>query len=131
MTTYCILGTGGLVETTFANSQLPTTQTGYTEIAVDGGQVGQVWNGTAFVAGPTPVPQTVSAAQMMMALSQQTYYSAVIAYVATLPVIDQIAFNRAQNFSRPDAIINSLAVNVPLTSAQLDALFIEANQITV
>ncbi len=67
---------------------------------------------------------------MMMALSQQTYYSAVIAYVATLPVIDQLAFNRVQNFNRPDAIINALAVNVPLTSAQLDALFIAAGAIT-
>jgi hypothetical protein len=131
MTTYCILGPGGLVETTFANSQLPTTQAGYTEIAVDGGQVGQIWNGAAFVAGPTPVPQTVSAAQMMMALSQQTYYSAVIAYVATLPVIDQLAFNRAADFNRSDAIINSLSTNVSLTSAQLDALFIAASAIVV
>jgi hypothetical protein len=131
MTTYCILGTGGAVVTTFANSQLPTTQTGYTEIAVDGGQVGQVWNGTAFVAGPTPVPQTVSAAQMMMALSQQTYYGALTAYVATLPVQDQMAFNRTENFDRGDAIINSLAANVPLTSAQLDALFTAASEVTL
>jgi hypothetical protein len=49
MATYCILGIGGVVEATFANSQLPTTQARYTEIQVDGGQVGQVWNGTAFV----------------------------------------------------------------------------------
>ncbi len=131
MTTYCVLGTGGIVETTFANSQLPTTQTGYTEIAVDGGQVGQVWDGTAFVAGPTPVPQLVNAAQMMMALSQQPYYSAVMAYVATLPTGDQIAFNRAENFGRGDVFITSLAVNVPLTSAQLDALFIAAPQVTL
>lgn len=131
MTTYCILGAGGLVETTFANSQLPTAQTGYTEIAVDGGQVGQIWNGTAFVAGPTPVPQIVSAAQMMMALSAQTYYGALMAYIATLPIQDQMAFNRTENFDRGDAIINSLAANVPLTSAQLDALFIAASEITV
>lgn len=62
MTTYCILGTGGVVETTFGVSQLPTTQTGYTEIAVSGGQVGQIWNGTAFVAGPAPVATQVAAA---------------------------------------------------------------------
>jgi hypothetical protein len=131
MTTYCILSTDGLVEATFAVSQLPTTQTGYTEIAVDGGQVGQVWNGTAFVAGPTPVPQTVSAAQMMMALSQQTYYSTVTAYVATLSTADQLAFNRTANFDRDDPIIASLAANVPLTGAQLDALFIAAAAVTV
>jgi hypothetical protein len=131
MTTYCILGTGGAVVTTFANSQLPTTQTGYTEIAVDGGQVGQVWNGTAFIAGPTPVPQTVSPAQLMMALSQQTYYPTVTAYIATLPTEYQLAFNRVESFNRQDALVNSLAANVPLSSAQLDALFIEANQITV
>lgn len=126
MTTYCILGANGAVITTFASSQLPTTQAGYTEISVDGGQVGQVWNGTAFVAGPTPVPQTVTPAQLMMALSQQTYYSAVTAYIATLPAADQFAFNRAGYFSRTDPLLSSLAVNVPLTSAQLDALFIAA-----
>jgi len=128
MATYCILGTGGLVETTFANSQLPTTQTGYTEIAVDGGQVGQVWSGTAFIAGPTPVPQSVSAAQMMMALSQQAYYPAVTSYIATLPEQDQLAFARVENFDINDPLITSLAGNVPLTSAQLDALFIAASQ---
>jgi hypothetical protein len=131
MTTYCILGTGGAVLTTFANSQLPTSQSGYTEIPVDGGQVGQIWNGSAFVAGPTPVPQTVTPAQMMMALSQQAYYAAVIAYVATLPLADQFAFNRASTFERNDAIIGTLAANVPLTGAQLDALFIAASQVTV
>ncbi len=131
MTTYCILGAGGLVATVFANSQLPTTQTGYTEIAVDDGQVGQVWNGTAFVAGPTPIPQSVSAAQMMMALSQQTYYGAVTAYIATLPPQDQLAFARVENFDINDPMIAALSGNVPLTSAQLDALFIAASQVTV
>jgi len=131
MTTYCILGTGGAVLATFACSQLPTTQVGYTEIAVDGGQVGQIWNGTAFVAGPTPVPQSVTAAQMMMALSQQTYYAAVTTYVATLPVADQMAFNRTATFERNDSIINALAANVPLTGVQLDALFIAAAATTV
>lgn len=120
-----------MVETTFANSQLPTTQTGYTEIPVDGGQVGQIWNGTAFVAGPTPVPQIVSAAQMMMALSEQTYYSAAMAYVNSLPIAEQYAFNRAQYFDRNDTLVNSLAANVPLTSTQLDALFTAAAAITV
>jgi|SRR5271167_2017574 len=131
MTTYCILGAGSLVETTFANSQLPTAPNGYTEIPVDGGQVGEVWNGTAFVAGPTPVPQSVSAAQMMMALSQQTYYGTLSAYIATLPAQDQMAFNRTENFDRGDVIINTLAVNVPLTSEQLDALFVAASQVTL
>lgn len=131
MTTYCILGANGVVLTTFANSQLPTTQSGYRELPLDGGQVGQVWNGTAFVAGPTPVPQIVSAAQMMMALSQQTYYSAVTAYVNSQSQAVQFAFNRAGYFDRNDALINSLAANVPLTSAQIDALFIAAAAITV
>ncbi|MFM0141723.1 hypothetical protein [Paraburkholderia sp. RL18-085-BIA-A] len=131
MPTYCILGSNGSVLTTFQNSQLSTNQNGYTEIPVDGGQVGQVWNGTAFVAGPTPVPQTVSAAQMMMALSQQMYYSAVTAYVSSLPVAEQFAFNRAGDFERNDPLINSLSANVPLTSAQIDALFIAAAAVTV
>lgn len=126
MTTYCILGTGGVVLTTFANSQLPTAQGGYTEISVSGGQVGQIWSGTAFVPGPTPIPQTVSAAQMMMALSQQTYYATVMSYVNSLSVAQQFAFNRAGYFDRNDPLINSLAANVPLTSAQIDALFIAA-----
>lgn len=129
MTTYCILGSGGVVETTFACSQAPTAQSGYTEIPVDGGQVGQVWNGTAFVAGPTPVPQTVTPAQLMMALSAQAYYSAVMSYVNSLPAAEQFAFNRAGYFARNDPLVNSLSANVPLTSAQLDALFIAANAI--
>ena len=58
MTTFCILDANGNVITTFANSQQPTNQAGYTEIPVDGGQVGQVWNGSAFVAG-TPSAQSV------------------------------------------------------------------------
>jgi hypothetical protein len=129
MTTYCILNSGNALVTVFANSQLPTTQIGYTEIAVSGGQVGQLWNGTAFVAGPTPVPQVVSAAQMMMALSGQTYYSAAMAYVNSLPAAEQFAFNRAGYFARNDPLVNSLSANVPLTSAQLDALFIAADAI--
>lgn len=131
MTTYCILGSGGTVETTFANSQLPTSQAGYSEIPVDGGQVGQIWSGTAFLAGPTPVPQTVSAAQIMAALSQQPYYGSVTAYLATLPVGDQLVFNRVENFDRDDPLITSLSAGVPLTSAQLDALFIAASQAVV
>jgi len=62
MTTYCILGAGGLVQTTFANSQLPTTQTGYTEIPVDGGQVGQIWNGTTFAVNAAAVQAQLEAA---------------------------------------------------------------------
>lgn len=131
MTTYCILGANGAVLTTFANSQLPTTQSGYTEIAVNGGQVGQVWNGTAFVAGPTPIPQTVTPAQLMMALSEQTYYSAVTAYIASLPVAYQQAFNRATSFNRNDVLLAQLAPAIPLSSAQLDALFVAADAIVV
>jgi len=131
MTTYCILGSGGLVETVFANSQLPTSQAGYTEAPVDGGQVGQVWNGMAFVPGPAQVPQVVSAAQFMMALSQQSFYSAVMSYIATLPVADQLAFNRVENFDRGDPLIAALAAGIPLTSAQIDSVFIAAPGVTV
>jgi hypothetical protein len=62
MTTYCILGSAGLVATTFANSQLPTTQPGYIEIPVDGGQVGQIWNGTAFVVDTVATQAQLEAA---------------------------------------------------------------------
>jgi hypothetical protein len=93
--------------------------------------VGQIWNGTTFSAGPTPVPQTVSAAQIMAALSQQSYYGAVTAYLATLPVGDQLVFNRVENFDRDDPLIASLSAGVPLTGAQLDALFIAASQAVV
>jgi hypothetical protein len=131
MTTFCILNASNIVVATFANSQEPTTQAGYNEIPVDGGQVGQLWNGAAFVAGPTPVPQIVTAAQMMMALSEQTYYQSVMAYVNSLPVAQQFAFNRACDFERNDPLINSLSVNIPLTSAQIDALFIAAANVVV
>ena len=77
------------------------------------------------------VPQQVTAAQMMIALSQQPYYATVTSYVATLPIADQLAFNRTDVFNRQDVLILSLSPNCGLTSAQLDALFVAASEVAV
>jgi|SRR5580700_8006742 hypothetical protein len=96
MTTYCILGTGGVVETTFANSQLPTSQAGYTEIAVSGGQVGQIWNGSAFVA-------SVTAAQAAQIATLQAAYQAAIE--APVTYITKAGVSK-QYSATPDAVAN-------------------------
>ncbi len=59
MTTYCILDSDNVIVTTFACSQLPTTQVGYTELPVDGGNVGDSWTqaGT-LISGALALAQT-------------------------------------------------------------------------
>lgn len=117
MAIYQITATGNEIEAEAAFMATEYPNGGYTLISPDG------------TPAPT-VPQTVTAAQFMMALSQQTYYQTVLTYVGTLPAADQLAFNRTDVFNRTDALINSLAPNVPLTSAQLDALFTAAAAIS-
>ena len=119
---YCILNTSNIIITSFACSQLPTTQPGYAEIPDDDPRV-SAW---ATAQLPNPIPQTVTAYQALMVLNNANLYSPVMAYIATQPVPTQIRFNKQANFTRTDATLNAAATALGLTPDQVDNLFIAA-----
>jgi|SRR5208282_3910233 len=132
MTTYCILDGNNNVLTTFANSQAPTTMQGYSELPVTGGEVGNQWNGVGFVAGPAPVPQSVTPLQAKTALLNAGIFTTVNNYMNTTATpADLIAWQSASQFNRTDPMISNLMAPLGLTSPQLDALFIAAAAISV
>lgn len=127
MTTYCILDVSNNVVTTFANSQLPTTQTGYVEIPIDGGQPGQKWDGSSFVAGPVKVPQQVTAYQAKLALSNAGLYTTIDNYIsASGTQAEKLAWQYQQTYERPDVMLNQIMAAIGQTSTQVDQLFINA-----
>lgn len=102
-------------------------------IASDVANVGDSWDGSRFIkpASPVVVPSSVSRFQALAALSNAGLLSRAQAAVnsATDPLVS-LAWNNAQDFRRDSSMIASLAPAIPLTSAQIDALFIAAAQIT-
>lgn len=88
-----------------------------------------VWQNGAWVAGPTPVPQTVTRFQALAALSNAGLLANAQAAVTAAGGITLLAWENAQSFDRSSPTIASLATALSLTSAQVDALFIAAAQI--
>lgn len=131
MSTYCIIDSNGNVLTVFANSQKPTNQNGYAEISVFGGQVGQQWNGIAFVSGNIPVPQSVSVFQAKLALSNAGIYSSVDSYISSNGTeSEKIAWQYQQTYNRQDQMLIAVMTAIGQTSAQIDALFVAAATLT-
>ena len=79
------------------------------------------------------IPQTVSAAQAKIALFNAgllTQVNTIMTNPAT-PVPMVISWNSAYNFDRSSPTLEALATQLGLTSAQLDALFIAADNVVV
>jgi len=85
-----------------------------------------------YVTPPTPVPQTVSAAQGGIALINASLMDAVQAAVdaAETPAAVKWAWAHAQDWERSSPALAYLADKAGITSAQMDSLFIAAAQIT-
>ena len=109
--------------------------------AIDGAgaDVGDTWNGAAFVKpvpGATPVPNEVSMAQARVSLNRAGITEAAIDNViAGLPPGDAkveagIWWRNATSVHRDSSIVASISGLLGLTSGQVDALFVAAASIT-
>lgn len=79
----------------------------------------------------TPVPQTVSRMQALIALESAGLLAGIETYMTTAPKIEQIAWNNAQEFCRTSPMVLSLAAMLGLDDAALDGLFRAASGIAV
>ena len=103
---------------------------GGTLIQSDTANVGDIYNGTTFTPGPPPapvVPTTVTAAQLKMALQAAGILTAVTAAVNASPdPLVGIYWANASSFERADPRVVALGAAIGQTSAQMDAVFIQA-----
>jgi acyl-CoA reductase-like NAD-dependent aldehyde dehydrogenase len=74
-------------------------------------------------SGPPPVPASITARQARLALLQAGLLDQVDAAVAAADRAAQLEWEYATTIDRGSALVQGLAANVPLTDAQLDALF--------
>ena len=100
------------------------------------GNAYQAWlaNGNTpapYVVPPVGIPQTVTPFQAKAALLGAGLLPAVQAAIAAAPQIVQLAWSDATEFTRDSPTIAAMAASLkpPLTSAQLDALFVAASTI--
>ena len=84
---------------------------------------------TAPPAPPIPVPSSVTRFQAFAELTNLGLYAQAESAVTSAGGLALLAWNTAQQFDRNSPTIASLAVALNLTSAQLDQMFIAANQI--
>lgn len=83
----------------------------------------------ATVAGdplPVAVPEEVDALAFELTLHNLGLHAAVLAYVETLPPVEQIYWRRRPTMRRNSALIEAGRVALGLTVAQIDALFVAA-----
>ena len=83
----------------------------------------------AYVAAPTPVPQSVSALQGLLAIDQQTgLASAYTAWASdsARTFAERAFIDKAQTWKRDDPTLMAAAVAFGLTSTQIDNLFVLA-----
>ena len=88
---------------------------------------------TQVVEGLSPnanVPQTVSAFQLKEALANAGLYTSFNTFMSTAPLASQIAWSEAMTFSRNDQFLAAAVSALSVTSAQMDAVFVAAAQIT-
>lgn len=97
--------------------------------AVDGGSIGDTWDGARFIsppAPPVPVPQSVSMRQAARALFDAGLLDEVESLVATLPRAYQIDWERASIVERSNPLVEIVRQQKSMTDAQIDELFITA-----
>ena len=83
------------------------------------------WNGSSITAA-IPVPASVTPRQVRLLLLQQGLLDQVEAMIAQQDKATQIAWQYAEIFRRDDPLLNGLAQNLGLSSAQIDQFFIAA-----
>jgi hypothetical protein len=81
---------------------------------------------TAPAAPPTPVPSSVTSAQLRLALTQQNLLATVNTAVAAASNEIQVYWEYQSTFNRQAPLLLGMAVVLGLTSAQCDAIFILA-----
>jgi len=89
------------------------------------------WDGAQWVveAVPVVVPEEVDSLAFELTLHNLGLHAAVLAYVETLPPVEQIYWRRRPTMRRDSALIEAGRVALGLTSAQVDALFVAAGQV--
>lgn len=82
----------------------------------------------AYVAAPTPVPQSVSALQGLLAVDQAGMASAYTAWASdpARTFAERAFIDKAQTWKRDDPTLMAAAVAFGLTSTQIDSLFVLA-----
>jgi hypothetical protein len=89
-------------------------------------QDGALVDAPAPVPGPAPVPASITARQARLALLQAGLLDQVDTAVAAAGRAAQLEWEYATTIDRGSALVEGLAASVPLTEAQLDALFTAA-----
>ena len=80
-------------------------------------------------ANAPKVPASITPRQCRIILSQQGLLSTVEAAIAGMDEPTRITWEYALEFRRDDPLLNALAVNLNLTSEQVDQFFIAASQL--
>jgi hypothetical protein len=89
------------------------------------------FNGVPNESITNPVPQTVTTRQMHKALAMTNKLSTIKAFIASLPepnkTLIDIEFNQSNEFQRDNILLNQMAPQLGMTSADVDQLFIYAS----
>ena len=88
------------------------------------------WINGAWIAGPIPVPKSVTPLQARRALLAANLLDTVTAAVASGPVETQLAWEFANSIDRNSDFTKSLGSALGLSDAQIDELFITASNFT-
>jgi hypothetical protein len=85
-----------------------------------------------YVAPPTPIPATVTRFQALAVLAAGGYLDTVRTYINTLDQnnVQRLAWENATDWERSSPTLNALATMLNLTSAEVDALFVAASQVS-
>jgi len=85
-----------------------------------------------YVAPPPPIPSTVTRFQALAVLAAGGYLPTIKTYIATLGEdnITRLAWENATDWERTSPTLNALATMLNLTSAEVDALFVAASQVS-
>lgn len=78
-------------------------------------------------SAPVEVPRTVTPRQVRLVLLAQGLLASVEAMIAAQDEATQITWKYASEFRRDDPLLNQLAVNLNLTSQQIDEFFVAAS----
>ena len=85
-----------------------------------------------YVAPPPPIPSTVTRFQALAVLAAGGYLDTVRTYINTLDQnnVQRLAWENAADWERTSPTLNALATMLNLTSAEVDALFVAASQVS-
>lgn len=93
-------------------------------VEVDGSIVG--YSEIPLRESGVPVPESVTARQMLLALHQENLLTAVETAVAGMDVVTQISWNKSSMFYRNNPLVATVAQALGKSAAELDAIFILA-----